>query len=159
MGVSTNGVLAYGYDLGGGEAEWKIEGLGEYEPWEPDWLDRGEDDADDDIVTAAGEHLMRSAGFTETDWRAEGYFEREAAAKAAVGVEFKSYCSVDYPIWALVTHAITCRRGDAIPIDFAALEALRVEQGWDEKLQHALAVLGITPTQEKPCWLLLSYMG
>lgn len=158
MGTSTNGVLAYGYDLGGGEAEWKIEGLDEYEEWAPDWFDRGEDNSDD-VVTAAEEHLLRSTGFTEIDWHADGYFEREAAAKAAVGVEFETYCSGDYPIWALVAHKITCYRGDAVPVDVAALEALRVEQDWDGKLQRAVTTLGITPKQEKPCWLLLSYMG
>lgn len=159
MGVSTNGVLAYGYDLGGGEAEWKIQGLGDYEEWKPDWFERGEDDGDDDVVTAAEQHLLRASGFTETDWSVDGYFERKRAAEAALGVEFETYCSGEYPIWALVAHSITCRRGDAQQIDFAALEAQRVEEGWDAQLQHALTVLGITPEQAKPSWLLLSYMG
>lgn len=159
MGQSTNGVLAYGYDLGGGDGDWKIEEVGEYGEWEPEWLEVDEDEDSEDLITQAGERLMASVGFTETDWHADGFFDREKAAKARLGVEFESYCSGDYPMWLLAAHKITVYRGDCEPIDFAELEKLRAEGDWDTKFAHAVQVLGITPKQAKPGWLLVSYWG
>lgn len=155
MGMATNGVLVYGYNLGDGD-DWAIEEAGENGEWVPDWAN---DPDDPDIVEDAGKHLLASVGFVETDWRADGYRDRKKAAEARLGVELESYCSSQYPMWALSAHTITCYRGDAKVVDFPALDALRVEQDWDARLRHALTALGITPTQEKPYWLLLSYMG
>jgi len=154
--MSTNGVLVYGYNLSNGEDDWAIQEAVEYGDWSPEWAS---DPEDPDVVEDADRHLLASVGFTEDDWSADGYFDRKKAAKAQLGVELESYCSSEYPMYALSAHTITCYRGDHQTVDFAALESLRVEQDWDAKLQHALTVLGITPTQEKPCWLLLSYMG
>ena len=33
MGSSASGILLYGYDLGGGEDDWKIEEVDEYGFW------------------------------------------------------------------------------------------------------------------------------
>lgn len=158
MGTSTNGILFYGYNLGGGEDEWHIEEAGEYGEWEPDWYD-AEDEDGPDIVTAAENRLLASVGFTETDWRADGYFSRQAEAEARLGVVVDSHCSGDYPIYFLAAHKITVRRGYAEEIDLTQLEASRVEQDWDGKLRAAVEALGITPKQAKPMWLLVSYWG
>lgn len=158
MGVSTDGILAYGYDLGGGEDEWHIAEVAEYEPWHPAWLEADED-GDYDYVDAVEKRLLASIGFTETDWEAEGYFDRMKAAKERVGVELVIYCSFEYPIYLLAAHRVTVARGYVQEIDWAALDAMRVEQDWDDKLRAALAKLGITPTQPEPRWLLVSLMG
>ena len=44
-------------------------------------------------------------------------------------------------------------------VDFAALEQARTEGDWDAKLAHAIQALGVTPKQERPKWLLVSYWG
>lgn len=155
MGQSTNAVLAYGYDLGGDEGGWKIAEAGEYGEWEPHWAA----DEDDDPMAAAGKLLLASVDFAETDWRADGYRARKQAAEARLGVELESYCSGDYPMWLLAAHTITVYRGDCKEIDFAALEKARADGDWDAKLTHALTTLGVTPKQERPGWLLVSYWG
>lgn len=156
MGQSTDGILAYGYDLGGDEG-WKIEGLGEYGEFpELPWLD----DTDGFQESAERRLLAEIAGFTER-WAqgSEGYWDREREAKARVGVQFDTYCSGDYPMYLLATKVITVYRGDVKDIDMAALAVEPEMNGWDEKLRAALTALGITPQQAEPRWLLASYWG
>lgn len=151
MSQSTNGILAYGYDIAGGDAEWKVREVGEYGELKLDWLD--EDDGD--FATAAEKRLLAAAGFTETDYTADGYFKREREAEARSGVEFESYCSGDYPMYLLAAKGsvTTAYRGDCKAIDFT------VHPEWDDKLRAALGALGMTPTQERARWLLCSYWG
>ncbi|MGW5130379.1 hypothetical protein [Streptomyces sp. NPDC004135] len=158
MGQSTNAMLVYGYHLGGGDGGWELEGLGEYGELPPlPWYA----DEDSDFQEAAERHLLAQlAGFTET-WHSgsEGYFERERAAKAQLGVEFETHCSGSYPMYLLIAKGITAYRGEVEPIDFAALAAEVEQKGADEKLGAALTALGLTPKQQRPGWMLCSYWG
>lgn len=154
MGVSTNGILAYGFNIGGGDGDWKIQEAGEYGEWEPEWANE-----DDGTVECAEAKLLEAVGFTETDWRVDGYFERKREAEARVGVEFEGHCSDQCTMYVLAAHTVTAYRGDAKEIDFAVFEQQRLAEDWDGKLQRACEVLGITPTQEQPKWLLVSYWG
>ncbi|MFF8100157.1 hypothetical protein ACF07S_10335 [Streptomyces sp. NPDC016640] len=159
MGQSTNGMLVYGYDLGG-EEEWKIREAGEYGELPPlDWFDPDNEEGDGFQEAAERRLLAQLADFTETDWRADGYFEREREAKARLGVEFDTYCSGDYPMYLLAAKVITVYRGSAEEIDMTELAIAPEMNGWDEKLNAAVQALGITPTQDKPKWLLCSYWG
>lgn len=156
MGNSADGMLAYGYNLGGGDG-WEIAETGEYGEPNVDWFDTEDDDAD--FVTVAEKRLLAAAGFTETDWQVDGYFAREREAKATLGIEFESYCSGDYPMWILATKVITVSWGEVAQIDFAALGRDVIKGDWDDKLRSTLAILGLTPKQESPRWLLCSYWG
>ncbi|GAA3417647.1 hypothetical protein [Streptosporangium vulgare] len=156
MGQSTNAVLAYGYDLGRDE-DWKMLEIDEDGVPTPSWYD--DDNDEDDFVEQAKNHLLANAGFAEADWDAEDWSERHDAATARVDVEFKTYCHGEYPMYVLATKAITVRRGYSKVLDLAALAADPIEHGWDDKLTAALTVLGITPKQEKPGWVLCSYWG
>ncbi|MFF0166806.1 hypothetical protein [Streptomyces prasinus] len=159
MGQSTNGMLAYGYDLGG-EEEWKIREAGEYgELPELDWFNPDNEDGDGFQEAAERHILAQLADFTETDWRADGYFDREREAKARLGVEFDTYCSGDYPMYLLAAKVITVYRGSVEHIDMEALAVEPEMNGWDEKLHAAVQALGITPAQDKPKWVLCSYWG
>jgi hypothetical protein len=157
MGQSTDAILAYGYDLGEGLE--KIQEAGEYGELPPlTWFD---EEHSDDLVQAAEQHLLAEiAGFTET-WEpgVGGYFARESAAKARVGVVFETYCSDSCPMHVLAAHVTTVRRGDVEAIDPADLMQRPQTEGWDDKLRAALTALGITPTQEQARWLLCSYWG
>jgi hypothetical protein len=148
MGQSTNGMLAYGYDLGGEEG-WKLEGLGEYDELpELDWYSP-EDEEGDGFQEAAERRLLAElAGFTET-WSSgsEGYFEREREAKARIGVKFGTHCSGDYPMFLLAAKVITVHRGSVKDIDMAALAVEPEMNGWDEKLRRAVEALGIAPAR------------
>jgi hypothetical protein len=156
MGQSTNGILAYGYDLGEFD---KIQGLGEYGELPPlTWYDP---EHTDDLIQAAEQQLLTEiAGFTET-WEpgVEGYYERERAAKARTGVVLETYCSDSCPMYVLAAHVTTVKRGYVEEIDMAALAVEPEMNGWDEKLRAALTTLEITPTQQQPRWLLCSYWG
>jgi hypothetical protein len=158
MGQSTNGILAYGYDLGGEEGGWKVREAGEYGELTLPWLPDPEAEEDYDLEELLERRLLDASGFTETyeDGR-EGYFGRESAAKAALGVELESYCMGDYPMYVLATKVLTAYRGDCDVIDMAELSRPEILAGWDTKLSAALAALGMTPVQEKPAWLLCSY--
>lgn len=162
MGVSTDAILAYGYDLGG-EEEFKVREVDEYGgllPGTGDWAPDPEAEEDYDLIEMAERHLLEASGFTETyeDGR-DGYFGRESAAKEALGVEFAAYCSDESTMYVLAAKVLTANRGyvqDA-GVFILAAEAARPEM--DRKLRAALEVLGITPVQEKPAWLLCSYWG
>lgn len=158
MGQSTNALLVYGYHLGGGDGGWELQGLGEYGEL-PDlpWYN----EEDEDLQGDAERHLLAQiAGFTET-WGPdnEGYHDREKEAKARLGVEFETHCSGSYPMYLLIAKGITAYRGDVELVDFTELTAEVQEKDADAKLRAALDVLGLTPKQERPGWMLCSYWG
>lgn len=155
MGMSTNAMLAYGYNLGGDDLGWNVQQVDADGLLKVDWpaLD------DDGFQEAARQVLLASVGFTETDWRADGYFDRQRAAEARIGVKIDSHCSGDYPGWFLATRIITVYRGDVSAVDFAALNAQAASENWNGRLAKALEALGLTPTAEHPQWLLASYWG
>ena len=162
MGVSTNGILAYGYDLGGGD-EWQVRELDEYGdliPGTGGWVPDPEIEDGYDLIGLAERHLLDASGFTETyEDGQDGYFGRERAAKEALGVGFETYCSDESPMYLLAAKVLTVARGyiqDAAAFILAAEEA-RPEM--DAKLRAALEALGVTPVQEEPKWLLCSYWG
>ncbi|GCE02198.1 hypothetical protein [Embleya hyalina] len=156
MGVDTNAILAYGYDIGGGEP-WRIrEATGANGEIELDWYDPDSDG----FIELCRERLMAGVGITaRRPPRDETGFERERAAREALGVEFETYCSDGQPMYLLAAHAIIVARGDIKTIDLDALRAVPGREGWDAKLAAAVAALGITPTQDRPRWLLCSYWG
>jgi hypothetical protein len=159
MGVSTDAILAYGYDLGGDEDGWKVREAARYGELDLDWLDE-EDEDSDGFGEQAMARIRAAAGFTETDWQAEGYFDRKHEAEAAAGVEIETYCSDEAPMYLLAATVHTVARGyikDAAALIAAADDATRRE--WDAKLAAAVAALGLTPVQEQPSWLLCSYWG
>lgn len=157
MGQSTNAILAYGYNLGADEDGWKLQEAGEYgEPPALPWYDPERDD----FVEAAERRLLAEvAGFTETDWRVEGYFTREREAKARLGVEIEAYCSDSCPMYVLAAHVTTVHRGWIEHVDPNDLAQRPVAEGWDVSLRAAVTALGITPVQPEPRWLLCSYWG
>ncbi|MEV7013337.1 hypothetical protein [Streptosporangium sp. NPDC051022] len=157
MGSSPTGILAYGYALGGADG-WNISEVDEYDGIDPTkitWYD--EDNGD--FTEQAEKQLLAASGLTETDWRVDGYFARKREAEASLGVEFYGHGYDGGPMYALVTKTITVEWGESKVLDLPALMAAPAEHGWDDKLAAALTVLGITPTQEKPGWLLCAYYG
>lgn len=152
MGTSTDAYLMYGYDLGGPD-EWEIQEVGEYDSWEPGWL-KG-----DELAESVTEKLRIAVGFTETDWQADGYFERQRAADEMIGVEVVSHCSADFPMYVLAAHKIRASRGNP---EVLGLEGMirpeRIAQ-MNARLKSALEVLDFRPVQEQPAWILASDWG
>lgn len=155
MGVSTDAILAYGYDLGDPAEGWKVKETGEYGSLNVPWFDPEDDEAD--FMDAVEKRLLASAGFTETDWRVDGYFTRRSAALGSFGVEVVSHCHHDYPMFILAAHHITVHRGSVGTVDLGGLAALQEDA--DARLARVLTALGLTPTQQAPAWLLVSDWG
>jgi len=144
MGTSTDGILAYGYDLGddfGFEYDDKNR---------PAWMDND----DESYAETAWRMLLNANGFTETygDGHAN-YFRRERAAEEALGLKLVFYCSGEASMYILAVKEIRAHRGEALTID------LSVPGNANERLQWALDVLGVKPKADKPQWLLASYWG
>ncbi|MEU8040901.1 hypothetical protein [Streptosporangium sp. NPDC049078] len=155
MGTSTDAILAYGYDLGCGD-EWKFREVGEYGEPVLDWYD---DEADDTFADQAEKRLLESVGFAE-EWAPDnGYWDRKKEAETRLGIKIETYCKDDYPMYVLAAKVITVSRGDVEILNLPALMDEPTEHGWDHGLRTALTVLGITPTQEQPAWVLCSYWG
>jgi hypothetical protein len=156
MGSSPYGRLIYGYDIGGDDVGWHIAEYDQdrYELTMP-WLREETDDPDDDFVTRAEKLLLTEiAGFTETDWRSEGCSDRLQAAKERIGVCVTSYGHYDAGGHALATHEISMEWDCSDVLNLAELAARPAAEGWDDRLAAAVRALSITPSQERPGWLL-----
>lgn len=161
MGMDPEGKLAYGYHLGGDETGWKVEQTtGEYGGLSLDWLSEDEDGYG--FVDLAERRLRASTGFVEIPYREprpDDYYALSNAADAAVGVRIIRCGSPDFPAYVLCTKVYSVEWGDTKLLDLDALAREAAEGGWDEKLRRALEVLGITPKQTAPGWLLCAFYG
>lgn len=144
MGTSTDGILVYGWALD----ETALADL----PWLTD--------EDGDLSGALTRRLLvEIAGFAET-WEDgnDGYYERERAAEARLGVEIETHCCQDAEEFILAAKVITASRGYPEALDLAALQAEAEDGGYDEKLARAAAALGLT-FEQPPGWVLASWWG
>jgi hypothetical protein len=162
MGMDPEAHLAYGYDLGTGE-DFKAAERGEYGAPELPWLPADED-GDSDFSEFGDEvekRLLASVGFTETNWRAEGYYDRKKEAEKRVGVEIAYSGAPDYAGWILVAQGSerSVEWSETMPVDLDELTNRPSYEGWDTKLADALTALGITPTQDGPKWLVFPSYG
>lgn len=156
VGTSTDGILAYGYDLGSPD-EWKVEGLAAYGELVRPWLPAVDEDGPD-FAAAVEAALLATTGFTETDDRTDGYYRRRGEAADQLGVQVETHCSDGSPMYLLVAsdRCLTARRGFPKTVDPAWLADTAAA---DERLAWALGVLGLRPLQERPAWLLASWWG
>jgi len=103
------------------------------------------------------EQALRSAvGFTETDWRVEGYNDRLQAADERVGMELVIHGDLlggDPNYILAATHTVADLGAPASITD------LDPSDNSDRRLAWALKVLGITPVSLKPQWYLAALTG
>lgn len=150
MGISSDGILVYGYDLGDDF---------DTPPWYSD------EDEDEGFAETAVAYLLEKSGlFTETDWEAEGYYKRKFEAENKVGVTIIYHCGYDYPMYILAPkddHSeFRAYRGYPKYLEADHLnipEEVRAE--WDAKLEWALKELQMTPINKSPQWILTSILG
>lgn len=176
MGMDPDGILVYGYALGGPEEGWKIDGLAKWgsliTPWyrceDDDCESTDEDEGDDDFATLADRQLLIAHGFTEghpgwgddvTEDARYAYYARRKAAEKAIGVEVSSCGGNEYPSFLLRAYRVSAEWSETVVIDWPALEARRVAEDWDGRLAAALIALGLKPLQDRPQWLLTSAYG
>ena len=150
MGTSTDGILAYGFDLG--------------EDFGFDWDDESPRPAwtESDDYEAWNVVLLAAHGFTEPepDWGTDreawqAWDERKGAALEEIGVEFVMHCSEQCTMWILAAEHYENARG--FPVEIPNLD---VPDNADERLAWATDVLGLTKFQgQQPKWLLASWWG
>lgn len=179
MGVSTDGILAYGWDLGGDDRE-----VG----WAAGLVERLETrgDVDDLVLEAAGADLGPDP-WGELEGRPHAWFyaggectpeyaawlertksaraaRRQArrAALAAADLELVSHCSDGSTMWILTAPGLhwLASRGDALDVggDVALLATPAGLSDARDRLRAAARLLGLEP-DGPPALLLASYWG
>jgi hypothetical protein len=150
MSTSTDGILAYGFDLGESYGfDWDDE-----EP-QPDWIESDEYEAHNTVLLAAH-------GFTEPEpdiytqrdaWKA--WDNRKNQALKEIGVELVMHCSDSCTMWILAAKHFENRRG--YPVEIPNLD---LPDNADERLAWAVDVLGLKAFEgQQPKWLLASWWG
>lgn len=166
MGVSTDGILCYGVDLG--------EGFDELEPCP--FLDAVEErDEEEDFSPAEFivDILIEAAGFTELDpfpgeeilyepgapdydkWAA--WYGRKLDAEKALPVEVVTHCSDGCPMYILAARPVI-QNARGYPETINPADLVGREEAAKEAVARALETLGMKP-KNTPGWLLASYWG
>lgn len=153
MSTSTDGILAYGYDLSGEDCEIEFvdaDGTPLDEHSAPTWYD--DENEDEGFAEQAIDWLL-AAAFLAGKAEDHDLYKDRSEAEALLGVEIVEHCSGVEPRYLLAAKVITAHRGSPKVID------LSLATNADERLSWALGVLGIKPRADKPAWLLASYWG
>ncbi len=153
MGMGPISYLSYGYDLGGGDSDWKLLYLDSDGRPKTDWWpdSRHVHDFPDDVI----HRLLVVNGFTERrEDGLEGYYFRKEAARRRLGVDVLTYGSYDYPSGYVICHSSRIRASWS-SVEFDPTVPKRA----DEILEAAIKALGLHPTQKSPRWILSSFYG
>jgi hypothetical protein len=138
MGRATDALLAYGYDLGGPDNEWKVQETDRWGGLTVPWYNADpEDDGDGDDFVETAKRVLAEAG--------------------VAGVRFESHCSDSSTSVLLAAAVTTARRGAPVVVDLNDITRRQLAADWYGLLAAALHALGLTPTQGAPAWLLASY--
>lgn len=133
MTTATDGILAYGYNLGGDD--WELADLTEYGELITAWWN--DEDQDDDAHFPT--ELITALGNPDD------------------GTEVITYQSESHPKYLLAAKQTTVARGHIETITPETLGTSEERAQWDAQLKKHLATLGITPLQGHAAWLLVSY--
>lgn len=159
MGSSAHGELIYGYELGGYDG-WSINQTGEFGELEVDWF-RDDEDADhNDFVEACQRRLLASAG-AHVSADPDEYVDLEELVKEQFGVQFYWHGNATYSAsnCALGTYQAHAYGYETKILDLVDLVVKPEMDGWDQRLALVIEILGITPKQPKPAWILTSSYG
>lgn len=147
--------LGYGYDLGYTE-KYAIKEVDEYGLPDLPWIKRDDEGWVEERLDVALVRRLYEAIPGASPARTEIY-EQDGIVEGHYGVRVLEHGWVtegDTPSFALIAHKESCDGGDAKELD---LDKLRGKVAVAKpKLARALEVLGITPNQEEPSWLLMA---
>lgn len=152
MGFQTHATLAFGYHLSSHSKGWYLAGVEDGGAPDLDWFDPDRDEFEE----AAMGRLLASVGFAWTDDDSDRSGEYDAAL-AVLGVDFTRTGYEGGDLF-LVSAVWDPDMGDVEEIEPAELLAAASDEA-QGKLRAALEVLGLTPEQEQPAWLLTTYRG
>lgn len=167
MGASSNGILAYGYDLGGGHEAWKVREVDQYGSLRTDWYnpdaalarfgDDEEDTDDGDEELTAFEALIKVLYDAIPDLQDPGpYPDREEQVARHYEVAFVAHGDgYNFPQKRiLAAYHVAPEYGESEPLDLAELQARAVVDDWDGKIAKVLETAGLHPVTDRPTWLL-----
>ena len=153
MGVTTNGILCYGFPLGDEDdvaPSWLIDG---------DPEDENSEAMDFEDFLAKLHELPHPPGKWSDDEatkaRLREYWDKKSKLVEEVGIELVEHCSEEYTMYVLaVTESVTtATRGSTIELG----QAITTKQEWSEKLRAFCEKAGIE--FKEPQFLLCSYWG
>lgn len=151
MGFQTHATLAFGYHLSSHSEGWYLADTEDHGAPDLDWFDPDEDQFEE----VAMDRLLASVGFS---WASDGSDHKQyEAALSRLGVEFVSSGYEGGELF-LVSAKWEPDLGEVEEIDPGEILSAASDEA-REKLRGALALLGITPEQEQPAWLLATYRG
>ena len=136
MGLSTDAIVAFGFDLG---EDFEFDG---YNP----------EDYDDGM----SEYFDRLIGIKE--WQSEGWvsFEVDEEIRKAAPVELVLHCSYDYPMYFLAVRGTVTESNRGYPVEFVPQtidqEQLDEFKSWCDKHNIELP-------EDAPKWYVFSRMG
>lgn len=147
MSDSINGHLAYGYDLGDptdlpGGSRYDIDLDGYYPNDSTDWPTDG-------FYSAALRALYDSVPALDPY---ESVVEHEQIIADLLGVRLFDDGTSEASMYVLATVVFTGDHTSTLQVAPAVLATDTTR--WNEQLAHALSVLGLTPHQPQPAWLL-----
>lgn len=152
MGTSITAHLAYGYDLGGEDGGWLINGLTYYDSiydLELPWLIAAkralQADESGDMIGDLGEHIENELQRTRPDHEK---------------FQVLTYQHRDFSRYALVARdsVIKYSHGDPARVIFPdELAATANVYRWNNSLRSVLTQLQLRPAQEHGRWLMMSY--
>jgi len=165
--MEAHGIIAYGYDLGGGggtlllrETQESSENpYGELRtPWYDGTVDLDDEPGDtpnrpDVFEALIGALYAAIPGAPDGAWGSD----QEKAVRGYFGVWLVDHgdCSNDYAK-ILAAYDESVEYGSTCVLELGTLQDRAVAQDWDGKLAAVLRRLGITPVAERPGWLLAS---
>lgn len=153
MGRSLDASVVYGYDLSDPDTV-RIREVDEYDtPTSLDWYDSGGEESFTKAVIRRLYESIPDAEPVEYDW------QRDRMVRERLGVWFVHAGADEYETDILVAgEGPEAHWGSAV-LDLDELRDRPAVEGWDAKLAAALAALGITPTQDRPRWLVYPSYG
>lgn len=142
MGVSSTGLLVYGYDLGGVDGRWEVREADDYGAWRPAWL------TDDQIMALDNGSLDVAEALTN-----------RLRACGARGVEVLAYGHYRSPGYMLSLECIKAYQGTTKPVHGLVNSKLETPPLAIARMGAALKALQVSPVQDGACWLLTVLYG
>lgn len=151
-------ILAYGYGLGDNNQH-EIEEVDQYGTMNLPWVHRDEDGWPTEDLTEAFTRRLYEAIPEADRGDASDSHDQGDAVKHHFGVKILEHgwlAEGDTASYALIASHKMTEGGNADPVDLRERLKLQEDKDFDGRLRKALDILGVTPKQTEPSWLLMA---
>lgn len=160
MGMSTDALLVYGFDLGSDEIDgWKFREVDSYGDPRFPWYGPN---SVDDFVEVLEMKLLTTIGFdpdidNHPSW--DAYHAAKKAAQKTLGVEVVRYGHIEYSGWILAAYEHSVHESRTWLISPTELLEKPIDEQWNIKLSNAIEGIGMSFDDMPPGWLLTARTG